>query len=134
MSMYKFQICFFFFWVLKALYIWKGESPQQPPMCSLHLDDVMAAILHQNAHHTHQLTGGEKRVMKPISVYIYMGMIRRPWWTEANGQIWPGCPNTTPTLFLMARECQELGLISHPKDDALWQYRVPITILSRNMI
>jgi len=53
-----------------------GESPQPPPMCSIHLDDVMAAILRQNAHHTHQLIGGEERVMKPIS--IYMGMIRRP--------------------------------------------------------
>jgi len=31
---------------------WKGESPQPPPMCSLHLDDAMAAILRQNAHHT----------------------------------------------------------------------------------
>ncbi len=28
-----------------------------------------------------------------------MGMIRRPWWSEANGQIWPGCRGYTPTLF-----------------------------------
>ncbi len=28
-----------------------------------------------------------------------MGMIRRPWWSEANGQIWPGCRGNTPTLF-----------------------------------
>jgi len=27
-----------------------------------------------------------------------MGMIRRPWWTEATGQIWPGCRGYTPTL------------------------------------
>ncbi len=29
----------------------------------------------------------------------YMGMIRRPWWSEANGQIWPGCRGHTSTLF-----------------------------------
>ncbi len=28
-----------------------------------------------------------------------MGMIRRPWWSEANGRIWPGCRDNTPTLF-----------------------------------
>ncbi len=28
-----------------------------------------------------------------------MGMIRRPWWSEASGQIWPGCRGYTPTLF-----------------------------------
>jgi len=40
------------FWALKALYILKGESPQPPPVCSIHLDDATAAILRQNAHHT----------------------------------------------------------------------------------
>ncbi len=30
----------------------RGESPQPPPMCSIHLDDATAAILLQNAHHT----------------------------------------------------------------------------------
>ncbi len=29
----------------------------------------------------------------------YMGMIRRPWWSEANRQIWPGCRGHTSTLF-----------------------------------
>ncbi len=28
-----------------------------------------------------------------------MGMIRRPWGSEANGRIWPGCQGYTPTLF-----------------------------------
>ncbi len=28
-----------------------------------------------------------------------MGMIRRPWWSEANGEIWPDCRGYTPTLF-----------------------------------
>ncbi len=31
--------------------------------------------------------------------------------------------------FLMTTESQDLGLTSHPKDDACWQYSVPITIL-----
>ncbi len=30
----------------------RGESPQPPPACSIYLDDAMAAILRQNAHHT----------------------------------------------------------------------------------
>ncbi len=36
-------ICYIYialFWVLKALYIEVGESPQQPPMCSIHLDQI----------------------------------------------------------------------------------------------
>ncbi len=28
-----------------------------------------------------------------------MGMIRRPWWSEASGRIWPECRGNTPTLF-----------------------------------
>ncbi len=28
-----------------------------------------------------------------------MGMIRRPWWSEASGLVWPGCRGNTPTLF-----------------------------------
>jgi len=40
------------FWVLEVLYIWKGESPQLPTMCSIHLDDATTAILCQNALHT----------------------------------------------------------------------------------
>ncbi len=28
-----------------------------------------------------------------------MGMIRRPWWSEASGVVWPGCRGNTPTLF-----------------------------------
>ncbi len=34
--------------------------------------------------------------MKPISVW---GMIRRPWWSEASGQIWPGHRGNTSTLY-----------------------------------
>ncbi len=28
-----------------------------------------------------------------------LGMIRRPWWSEASGLVWPGCQGNTPTLF-----------------------------------
>ncbi len=58
-----------------------------------------------------------------------MGMIRRPWWSEANGQIWPGCQGYTPTLyeyyFLMTTESQDLGLMSHPKDGAFYSIVSP---------
>ncbi len=61
----------------------RGESPQPPPMCSIHLDEVTAAILHQNAHHTpaYWWRGDSDEASQ------CMGMIRRPWWwSEANGE------------------------------------------------
>ncbi len=33
--------------------------------------------------------------------------------------------------FLMATECQDLGLTSHQKDGAFIQYSVPVTTLGR---
>ncbi len=41
---------------------WGGVSPQPPPVCSIHLDDVTAATGQrpQCAHHT-PATGGEER-------------------------------------------------------------------------
>ncbi len=52
-----------------ALQSWGGVSPQPPPVCSIHLDDAMAATgqQHQCTHHT-PATGGEDRVMEPIQV------------------------------------------------------------------
>ncbi len=56
--------------------------------------------------------------------------------SEASGLVWPGCRGNTPTLFskdilgfLMTTESQDLGLTSHPKDGAFFQYSVPFTIL-----
>ncbi len=66
-------ICIALFWVLKALYIVSGMSPHLPPMCSIHLDDVTAAILCQNAHHTPAYWWRGDRVMKPISVWGWFG-------------------------------------------------------------
>ncbi len=68
-------ICYIYialFKALKALYI-QGGSPRPPPMCSSHLDDATAAILRQNAHHTPAYWWRGDRVMKPISVWGWLG-------------------------------------------------------------
>ncbi len=51
-----------------------GGSPEPPPMCSIHLDDAMAAILHQNTHHTpvYWWRGDSDEANQ------CMGMIKRP--------------------------------------------------------
>ncbi len=51
----------------------KGGSPHPPPVCSIHLDDATAAILRQNAHHTTAYWWRGDRVMKPISVWGWLG-------------------------------------------------------------
>ncbi len=51
----------------------RGESPQPPPMCSIHLDDATAAILRQNAHHTPAYWWRGDRVMTPISAWGWLG-------------------------------------------------------------
>ncbi len=64
------------FWGLKALYIVRGVSPHPPPVCSIHLDDETAAIVLYTGTRTpttHQLTDGEETVMKPISVWGWLG-------------------------------------------------------------
>ncbi|MGL4646505.1 MAG: hypothetical protein ACRCVL_05260, partial [Cetobacterium sp.] len=43
------------------------ETPQPPPMCTIHLDDVTTAILRQNAHHTPAYWWRRDRVMKLVS-------------------------------------------------------------------
>ncbi len=48
-------------------------SPQSPPMSSIHLDDATAAVLHQNAHHRPAYLWRGDRVMKPISVWGWLG-------------------------------------------------------------
>ncbi len=42
-------------------------------MCSNHLDDATAAILHQNAHHTPAYWWRGDRVMTPISAWGWLG-------------------------------------------------------------
>ncbi len=72
-----------------------------------------------------------QRVIEPIKW--------RAWLTRASG----GNLARTPGLcsyslrevpwdfFLMTTESQDLGLTSHLKDGAFWQYSVPVTILGR---
>ncbi len=50
------------------LYMWWMTLYHPPPMCSIHLDDVMAAILRQNTQHT-PATGGEETEWWSESVY-----------------------------------------------------------------
>ncbi len=56
-----------------ALHSNEGIYPHPPPVCSIHLDDATAAILHQNTHHTPAYCGEETWVMKPISVWGWLG-------------------------------------------------------------
>ncbi len=43
------------------------------PVCSIHLDDATAAIVHQNAHHTPAHWWRGDSVMKSISVWGWLG-------------------------------------------------------------
>ncbi len=98
----------------------RGESPQPPPVCSIHLDDAMAAILRQNAHHTPAYWWRGDRVMKPISVWGWLGGHdgQRP--MGKCGQDAGVTPllffEGHPGIFLMTAESQDLGLTSQPKD------------------
>ncbi len=50
-----------------------GVSPQPPPVCSIHLDDVTVATgqRHQCAHHT-PATGGEERESGHVNQAYYL--------------------------------------------------------------
>ncbi len=108
-----------------ALQSYEGVSLQPPPVCSIHLDDAMAATgqRRQCAHHT-PATGGEEREIEPIK---WMGITRRPWLIRASGGNLARTPGLHPYSFtmsvmgfLMTTESQDLGLMSHPKDGALF--------------
>ncbi len=80
----------------QRLYIVRWISPHDAaPVCSIHLDDATAAILRQNAHQTPAYWWRGDR----DEANQFMEMIRRPWWSEANQEIWPGCWGYTSTLF-----------------------------------
>ncbi len=107
------------FWVLKALYIEGGVSSittnvQHPPgWCD------GSRIAPERPQHTSLFV--ERRQSDEANQC--MGMIRRPWWSEANGEIWLGCPYSflkDILGFLMTTESQDLCLTSHPKDGAFY--------------
>ncbi len=128
-------ICYIYivlFWVLKALYIVRGEisssttSVQHPPgWCDgSHVPELQP--------HTSLLV--ERRQSDEANQC--MGMIRRPWLSEANEAIWPGCQGFLPYSFSkdilgfwMTTKSQDLDLTSHLKDGACWQYSVSVTTL-----
>jgi len=60
-----------------ALHSYQRISPQPPPVCNIHLDDVMADTeqWHQCIHNTPAI-GGQERVKEPIK---WMGIIRSQW-------------------------------------------------------
>jgi len=60
-------------YIYKAPYIWKEESPQSPPMCSIHLDGATAAIF------------------LPAYYCSYCILIMQPWWALT--------PKTDPKLL-----------------------------------
>ncbi len=66
------------FWVLKALYT-EGGISSTTTICSIH-------IAPERPPHTSLLV----KSRQSNEANQCMGMIRRPWWSEANGQIWPG--------------------------------------------
>ncbi len=103
----------------------RGECPQPPPVCSIHLDDATTAVLCQNAHHTPAYWWRGDRVMKPIGVWGLLGG------HDGQRPIWAGCRAYIPTFlkdilgFLMTTESQDLGLMSHPKYGAFYSIVSP---------
>ncbi len=120
-------ICYIYialFWVLKALYIL--GSPRPPPMCSIHLFDATAAIVCQNANHTPAYWWRGERVMKPISVWGWLG---GQWGNLARMLgLHPYSFSKDILGFLMTIESQDLGLTSHPKDG--WLPLIPVKCIS----
>ncbi len=99
----------------------RGESPQPPLMCSIHLEDATAAILHQNPHHTPAYWWRGDKEMKPIGVCGLLGGHDGQRSMRKFGQD----AGVTPLLFskdilgfLMTTVSQDIGLTSHPKE--LW--------------
>ncbi len=117
-------ICYIYivlFWVLKALYTeggisssttnvqhppgwWDGShiAPERPPHTSL-------LVERRQSDESNQC----------------MGMIRRPWWSEASGEIWP---EGHPGIFNDHRESGPRFNVSS-EGRCFVQYSVPVTIL-----
>ncbi len=50
-----------------------ATAPHPTPVCSINLDDVTAAIVRQNAHHTPAYWWRGDRLMKPIRIWGLLG-------------------------------------------------------------
>ncbi len=107
-----------------------GESPQPPPMCSIHPDDATAAILHQNAHHTPAYWCGllTNRCMGLLGVHCG----QRPMGRFGQNA------GVTPLLFFeghpgIFNDHRESGPRFNVSSEGqcFLQYSVPITILGR---
>ncbi len=120
------------FWVLKALYIVRGEisssttSVQHPPgWCD------GSHIAPERPPHT-SLEWWD-RGMKPISVWGWLrgDDCQRPMrqFGQDASQILPYSFSKDILGFWMTTKSQDLGLTSHLKDGACWQYSVPVTTL-----
>ncbi len=106
----------------------RGESRQPPPMCSIHLDDATAAIVRQNAHHTPAYWWRGDRVMKPISLWGWLGGYddQRPMGKFGqDARVTPYSFSKHVLGFLMTTESQDLSLTSHPKDGAFYSIVTP---------
>ncbi len=81
------------FWVLKALYIEWGNLLNHH-QCAASTWMMRRQPYCARTPSTHQLIRRQSD-----EANRFMGIIRRPWWSEANGEIWPECRTYTPTLF-----------------------------------
>ncbi len=83
--------------------------------------------------HTSYRWRGERDRANQVDGDYWEAMIDKgQWWEfgQDNG-VTPLLFTRSAMGFLMTTESQDLGLTSHPKDSAFWQYSVPVTILGR---
>ncbi len=137
-------ICYIYlalFWVLKALYIEGGgvssstTSVQHPPgWCDGSHIAPEPPPTHTHTHTRYRWRGDWCGVIESISVW---GMIRRPWWSEANGQFGQDAGVTPlfffeghPGIFNYHRESGPRFNVSS-EGQCFFQYSVPVTTLGR---
>ncbi len=139
----KLIICYIYialFWVLKALYIEiEGEGGGGGGLLNHHQCAASTWMMRRQPYctrtpPTHTSLLVERRQSDEANQC--MGMIRRPWLVRGQWGNLARIPGLHPYSFskdilgfLMTTESQDLGLMSHPKDGACWQYSVPITTL-----
>ncbi len=91
-------------------------------------DNVISAL----TTHQLQVERRESYWANSLDGNYWEAMIDKGQWWEF-GQDTGVTPLFTRSVMglLMTTESQDLGLTSHPKDSAFWQYSVPVTILGR---